>query len=153
MLKSFKSRVKTEKMIIKKNWKLLIAFLFCPFYCMFVPFKNMVFYLYEPVKNPQIKDFLHKLIPAYTEKYIHDIPQVLVWIVSIFLYIFIPLIISKCHANKIYSTKNFIVVCMLSNIMFFLRGFSFTITILPDPSPLCQNTITIDQPKNLFGNL
>ena len=150
MFKNFLKRVYKEKDIMLSNWKKFTFVSVYLLYGMFGPIKNMVFFLYEPVENDPIIDFFHNNLPEYNDYYIHDVPQIFLWIFTIILFVFIPLVIPKCHENNIYSVKNFIVICMLLAVVFTIRAFCFTMTILPDPSDGCKD-MKIDQPKNLFG--
>ena len=151
MWKELTKRFKKEIKVLKPKLILFAFFIFYNFYVMMVPAKNLVFYLSDPQKDIVIKDFLHKLFPEYKKSNISDIPQTILWLVSVILLLFIPIIFEKCHRHQIYSINNFMFACALNAIMFTTRAISFTITIMPDPSYVCRYQL-IKKPDNLFGN-
>ena len=115
-----------------------------------LPAKNLVFYLRDPIKELVVKDFMHLLLPEYTKMNIVDIPQTILWLVTFVLLVVIPILVKKCHQKNVYGAINFMQAMFLSCIMYSIRAFSMTITILPDPSPACRNEL-IKPPKNMFG--
>ena len=149
---SFKKRIIKELLIVKLHWWKILIVSFHNFYILFAPLKNISLYFNDMNYDTQIIDYSHRLIPEYHGKNIQDIPQTLLWIITVILMLSIPMFHKSCHEKGIYAIKSFIASLYICGLMYTLRAICITVTIMPSPNPLCRNK-SLDKPHTVQGNL
>ena len=135
---TFTKRLWSECRMFKHNWLVCILSFFYNSYILSIIGKNLVFYIDKPVKQIEIQDLLFNLLPEYTQKNIHDIPQLILWLSSFYFLIIMPVTSPIFHRNKIFSVSGFIILNLFASVIFTLRTISYLVTVIPDPSRKCR---------------
>lgn len=142
-------RIKTEMIVARNNITLIIFIWAYNLYFLTFPIKNYIFYLQRPINDAQIVDFFHNHIPEVKDKNIQDTPQSILYILSTFLFVLVPICFKKFHKMQTYAVKNFLLLGILCASIFTIRYCTFFITILPDPNYKCRYYNQIPKPRNL----
>ena len=152
-MERFTKRIQTEVALLKANCCSLILLNFFLFYFCSLPARNLVFFLDKPSKSNPMEDLAHNWLPEVKTINIQDYPQTFTWLFAANCIIFLPLFFQIFHDNKISSVNNYLVTSSLLALTILIRLVSVYLTIVPDPSYLCQEVGSIPKPHSYYGKI